>query len=83
MRANSICPLFSSSVQVMWMTQKISEQEKSHRGGKVLFQSRHRSVSLNVSKRSLTAEAKKGNVPPSVAIYAWTLLRFGQFKLLV
>ena len=26
---------------------------------------------LNVSKRSLTAEARKGNVPPSVSIYAW------------
>ena len=83
MRTNSICTLFSSSVQIMWMTQKRSEQEKSHRGGKGLFQSSHRSVSLNVSKRSLTAEAKKGNVPPSVSIYARTLLRFGQFKLLV
>ena len=83
MKTNTICPLASTSVQIVRMTQKRSEQEKSYRGGKVLFQSSHRSVSLNVSKRSLTAEAKKGNVPPSVSIYAWTLLRFGQFKLLV
>ena len=72
MRTNSICTLFSSSVQIMWMTQKRSEQEKSHRGGKVPFQSSHRSVSLNVRKRNLTAGMKKGNVPQSVSIYAWT-----------
>ena len=83
MRTNSLCPLASPSVQIVRMTQKTSEQEKSHRGSKVLFQSSHRSGSSNVSKRSLTVEAKKGNVPPSVSIYTWTLLRFGQFKLLV
>ena len=81
------------------MSQKRSQQEKSYRGGKVLIPSSHGSVSLNVSKRSLTAEAKKGNVPQSVSISAWTsrylsyieketvfifsLLHVGQLKLLV
>ena len=49
-------------------------RKKCHRGGKVLFQSSYRSVFLNVSKRSLTAEARKGNVPPFVSIYAWASL---------
>ena len=56
---------------IVWMTQKRSEQEKSCRGGKVLYPSSHRSVFFNVRKRSLTAEAKKGNVPQSVSISAW------------
>jgi len=42
---------------------KRSHQEKSYRGGKVLFLSSHRSVVFNVSKRSLTAEAKKEMFP--------------------
>ena len=84
---------------IVWMTQKRSEQEKSCRGGKVLYPSSHRSVFFKRTQKKLNGRGEKTKCSPvrfhfclgfpyliyieKETLFIFSLFHFGQPKLLV